>query len=81
MKLLFDENLSPALVRLLADDYPQSVHVHEAGLGSATDQAVWKHARDNGFVIVSKDSDFVELSVLRGAPMVADETTRYCVLD
>ncbi|HXC62533.1 MAG TPA: DUF5615 family PIN-like protein, partial [Nitrospiria bacterium] len=26
MKLLFDENLSPKLVQLLADDFPGSVH-------------------------------------------------------
>lgn len=68
MKLLLDENLSPHLVEALADIYPSSVHVHACGLGSADDNAVWQYAKDNGFTIVSKDSDFQERSVLRGHP-------------
>lgn len=68
MKLLFDENLSPRLVAELSTEFPGSTHVHDVGLGSATDSAVWDFARDNGFIIVSKDSDFADLSVLYGAP-------------
>jgi predicted nuclease of predicted toxin-antitoxin system len=37
-------------------------------MGSATDEAIWQFAKDNGFTIVSKDSDFQERSVLRGSP-------------
>ena len=68
MKLLFDENLSPRLVGALADVYPGSAHVHECGLGSGDDAAIWQYAKDNGFTIVSKDSDFQERSVLQGYP-------------
>jgi predicted nuclease of predicted toxin-antitoxin system len=68
VKLLFDENLSPRLVRALADIYPGSAHVHECGLGSADDLAVWQYSRNGDFTIVSKDSDFQERSVLLGAP-------------
>lgn len=68
MKLLFDENLSPRLVEALADLYPGSEHVHACGLGSATDEAVWEYAKARSLTIVSKDSDFQERSVLRGAP-------------
>ena len=68
MKLLFDENLSPRLVEALADLYPGSVHVHQSGLSSTDDAAIWKYAKDNGFAIVSKDSDFQERSVLHGHP-------------
>lgn len=68
MKLLFDENLSPRLVAELSTEFPGSAHVHDVGLGSATDAVVWDYARANGFVIVSKDSDFADLSVLYGAP-------------
>lgn len=56
MKLLFDENLSPRLVGALANIYPGSAHVHECGLGSGDDAAIWQYAKDNGFTIVSKDS-------------------------
>ena len=34
----------------------------------APDRAIWIHARDHGFVIVSKDEDFHRLSVLHGPP-------------
>jgi len=68
VKLLFDENLSPRLVLALADLYPDSTHVHQRSLGSSDDLAIWQYAKDNGFAIVSKDSDFEERSVLRGHP-------------
>jgi predicted nuclease of predicted toxin-antitoxin system len=68
VKLLFDENLSPRLAGVLADIYPGSAHVHQCELGSADDTAIWQYAKDNGFTIVSKDSDFQERSILRGSP-------------
>jgi predicted nuclease of predicted toxin-antitoxin system len=68
VKLLFDENLSPRLTASLADAYPGSQHVHEIGLGAAEDSAVWDYARQNGFAIVTKDSDFAERSVLAKGP-------------
>jgi hypothetical protein len=60
VKLLFDENLSPRLPEVLANVYRGSVHVHRCGLGNADDSAIWQYAKDNGFTIVSKDSDFRE---------------------
>lgn len=68
MKLLFDENLSARLPEVLADVYPGSAHVHSCGLGSADDSAIWQYAKDNGYTIVSKDSDFQERSVVQGQP-------------
>jgi predicted nuclease of predicted toxin-antitoxin system len=55
VKLLYDENLSPALVAQLADVYPDSAHVHDIGLGMADDSEVWRRAKDEGYCIVSKD--------------------------
>lgn len=68
MKLLFDQNLSSALVRLLADLYPESAHVRTLGLHEVEDAVVWSYAAAHGFTIVSKDSDFHQLSFLRGHP-------------
>lgn len=68
MKLLFDENLSPRLVTLLADVFPASVHVREVGLARAPDSVVWDYAIQHGFIIVSKDEDFHHLSFLKGSP-------------
>lgn len=68
MKLLFDQNLSPRLVSRLADLYPDSQHVSFINLDQAEDRAVWKYANQNDFTVVTRDSDFSELSILRGFP-------------
>jgi predicted nuclease of predicted toxin-antitoxin system len=68
MKLLFDENLSPRLPRLLAALFPGSAHVRDCGLKGFPDEDVWQYARANDFVIVSKDSDFHQRSLLFGPP-------------
>ena len=68
MKLLFDENLSPRLPRLLAALFPDSVHVRDCGLLGLSDYEVWDFARNNGFTIISKDSDFLQRSLLFGPP-------------
>lgn len=67
-KLLFDENLAPRLAVALADHYPSSTHVRDAGLQGSPDVAVWEHAAAEGFLLVTKDEDFHRLSVLRGFP-------------
>ena len=68
MRLLFDHNLSRHLVHHLDDVYPGASHVALIGLERASDDDVWRYARDNGFIIVTKDTDFRDLSVLRGFP-------------
>ena len=68
MKLLFDENLSPGLVGRLADLFPSSKHVDHVGLSESEDSELWSYAAEHGFAIASKDSDFVQMSLLRGAP-------------
>lgn len=68
MKLLFDQNLSPRLVGQLAAEFPGSTHVRDVGLAAAPDPAVWAFAAANGFVIVSKDTDFQQRAILLGHP-------------
>lgn len=68
MKLLFDENLAPVLVDMLADIYPDSVHIRDIGLKSAPDAEVWAHAARGGYTIVTKDADFRQRSFLYGYP-------------
>ncbi|HEV2351053.1 MAG TPA: DUF5615 family PIN-like protein [Terriglobia bacterium] len=68
MKLLFDENVSTALSRILARDYPGSAHVREVGLRGAEDGQIWDYCRAQGFAIVSKDADFRERSFVEGFP-------------
>ncbi len=68
MKLLFDQNLSPRLPSLLADIYPDSIHIRSIGMRDARDTEIWDYARENEFIIVSKDSDFQQRSLLYGHP-------------
>jgi predicted nuclease of predicted toxin-antitoxin system len=68
MTLLFDHHLSRKLVGRLADHYPQASHVALHGLDAADDVVIWQFAHAHGYIIVSKDSDFNDLSTLRGAP-------------
>lgn len=68
MKLIFDENLSHRLAERLSDLFPDSTHVRLVGLESAEDPKVWQLAVDDDFVIVSKDSDMHDRSLLFGFP-------------
>ncbi len=68
MRLLFDHNLSPKLVSRLADAYPESAHVSFPGLDRASDAQVWKFARDEGYTIVTQDTDFSDLMAMEGYP-------------
>ena len=44
------------------------VHVCELGLRGHEDLDIWGMARQEHFVIVSKDRDFADLAILHGAP-------------
>jgi predicted nuclease of predicted toxin-antitoxin system len=68
VKLLFDHHLSRKLVGRLADVFPESSHVAFHHLDQAEDSAIWNFARTHAYTIVTKDSDFNDLSTLRGAP-------------
>jgi predicted nuclease of predicted toxin-antitoxin system len=68
MSLLFDENLSRKLASHLADLYPGSTHVRLVGLTGAEDPQVWEFAKQNGFAIVSRDSDMRHRAVYFGHP-------------
>ena len=68
MRLLFDQNLSPHLDDNLRDIYPGSLHVRAVGLESADDGTIWDYAKDHDLMIVSKNSDFRQLSFTHGHP-------------
>ena len=68
MKLLFDQNLSPSLVQRLTQLYPQSNHLYLMGLDREDDHIIWEIAKQQNYIIVTKDSDFNELLILKGFP-------------
>ena len=65
--LLFDAHLSPSLVSLLADIFPNSSHVFSFGLEDS-DDLIWDFAKENDFAIVTKDEDFADLNERLGFP-------------
>ena len=68
MKLVLDQNLSFKLIPSLNQTFPGSKHVKDFGLTGRDDEAIWELAADQDFAIVSKDSDFLHKSLLRGHP-------------
>lgn len=68
MKLLLDENLSRRLVPFLQHDFPGSAQVVLLGLASASDKDVWQIAKSEAYVIVTRDADFQEFSLVWGQP-------------
>lgn len=68
MKLLLDENLSDRIIHKIIDLYPDSHHVKTLSLLNTDDSLIWEFAKFNDFVIVSKDSDFHQRSLLYGYP-------------
>jgi predicted nuclease of predicted toxin-antitoxin system len=58
MKLLFDESLSPRLVLLLRDLFPESESALRNGLARAGDRTILDYAAAHDFILVSTDSDF-----------------------
>lgn len=66
MKFLIDENLSDKLVKHLDPTFPGTTHVKALQLTSQPDNEIWELAKREGYIILTQDDDFVELSVLRG---------------
>lgn len=68
MKFLIDENLSDKLVARLDAVYPGTKHVKHVRLTAHADAELWDLALKDGFIILTQDDDFVEMSMMRGAP-------------
>jgi predicted nuclease of predicted toxin-antitoxin system len=70
MKLLPDANLSWRLVSILNSHFDQCVRmddIPELGF-PAKDAKIWQYAKDHGFVIITRDSDFSNFTVMKGFP-------------
>lgn len=68
MKLLLDENLSRRIVPFIQEAFPDSTQIALLGMENSIDKDIWQYAHDNNYVIVTKDSDFYEMSLLYGQP-------------
>ena len=68
MKLLFDQNISFRIIHLLSDNFADCRHVGSLGLNDCNDREIWQFAKQNGFTVVTFDSDFFDIATLRGFP-------------
>lgn len=67
MKLLFDQNVSPKLVRNLADIFPDSNQVFHRDLDQADDNEICRIAFSEGFAVVTKDADYSEMLYIKNS--------------
>jgi len=69
MKILLDANISWKLVKTLKNDFGECTHVDLAGLQiPAKDKDIWDYALENGYIIITKDDDFLNLLETKGFP-------------
>jgi len=68
VKALLDQNLSFRLVEVLLPRFPGSCHVRDIGLAGDDDERIWALAKAEGFIIVTKDNDFLARALVRGHP-------------
>jgi predicted nuclease of predicted toxin-antitoxin system len=68
MKLLFDQNISYRILKKIDSFFPDAQQTGGLNLSQSTDFEIWDFARINHFCIVTFDSDFIDISLLRGFP-------------
>ena len=69
MKLLLDANISWRLTTILSEHFGECVHVNKTELPKpAKDIEIWRYAAENGYTIITQDSDFLNLFETRGFP-------------
>lgn len=64
MKFLVDNQLPVSLARWISGRRHEAVHVMEMQLDEADDLVIWENAVREQMIIVSKDDDFVRISLL-----------------
>ena len=68
MNLLFDQNISFRIIKKIQDTFPNSKQIKELSMENYSDNEIWRFAKDNNYTIVTFDSDFFEISNLKGHP-------------
>ncbi|MEH3115016.1 DUF5615 family PIN-like protein [Pedobacter terrae] len=68
MKLLFDQNISFRIIKLIQLAFPQREQIRKLNLENKSAKEIWTFAGQNDFTIVTFDADFYEFSNLYGDP-------------
>jgi predicted nuclease of predicted toxin-antitoxin system len=67
MKLLFDQNISFGITSKTQDLFHGSKQVRDLGLENSKDSFLWNYAKENKYYVVTFDSDFYDLGLLKGS--------------
>ncbi|MCZ4225305.1 DUF5615 family PIN-like protein [Pedobacter rhodius] len=68
MKLLFDQNISYRIIKLLEAEFSGCNQIRQLKLENKSDKEIWTFAGQNNFTVVTFDADFYEFSNLYGHP-------------
>jgi len=71
LKFLLDENISRRIIPLIKKEFPEVMDLfsHEGqSKFPISDHAVWRLAKENAAHIITRDVDFLKLSMLFGFP-------------
>lgn len=68
MNLLFDQNISPRILKILPKQFSNCQQVRFVGLEDSSDFEIFQFAGKNDFAVVTFDSDFVDLNAMHGTP-------------
>jgi len=69
MKLLLDANISWKLKNILTPVFGECAHVDLINLPiPVKDKDIWDYALKNGYIIITKDNDFLDLLEIKGFP-------------
>jgi len=68
MKLLFDQNISHRILKILSTEFEGSTTVKSENLINSSDKSIWEFAKKSNYIIVTQDSDFNDLNLLNGFP-------------
>ena len=68
MKLLFDQNISHRILKVLSERFTGSTSVKNENLIDSLDKTIWEFAKNSNYIIVTQDSDFNDLNLLYGFP-------------
>lgn len=68
MNLLFDQNISFRVKKMLSGNFTGCKHVFDCKLNNSEDSDIWSYAKEKGYTIVTFDSDFYDMSLINGHP-------------
>src|SRR6476620_5266546 len=68
MRLLFDQNISHRILKILSDEFIGSTTVKQEKLIDCSDKEIWDFAKKENYIIVTQDSDFNDFNSLYGFP-------------